>query len=125
MKVNYSEIKNENPYITSKCVYKFEIVSDVLKKHYKALARMAMLFGSQKRNVGFIKKEDAQAFLMLIKEIESSNDKKCATSHNRAKATAAKRNNNKKCDHADLGSLGYTHGETVICPRCGEKAVVW
>ena len=29
------------------------------------------------------------------------------------------------CEHEDLGSLGYTHGETVICPFCGQKAIVW
>jgi len=30
-----------------------------------------------------------------------------------------------KCDHADLGSLGYRHGHTVICPFCNREAVVW
>jgi len=30
-----------------------------------------------------------------------------------------------KCDHQDLGSLGFTHGDTVKCPFCGKMAVVW
>ncbi len=125
MKVTYQTIKNENPYIMSKCIYKVEIISDILKKHYKALAQMSMFF---KKNSGFIKKECAQEFLSLLSEIESSNDKRCATSHLKAKKTAAKRrdgHSNTKCDHADLGSLGYKHGETVTCPHCGQMAEVW
>ena len=125
MKISYQEIKNENPYVMSKCIFKFEIVSDILKKHYKELARMAMLFNSTKRNAGFIRKENAQTFLKLIAEIESSSDKKCATSHAKAKITAANRRAGTKCDHADLGSMGYEHGKTVKCPHCGQVAVVW
>ena len=122
MKVTYQAIKNENPYIMSKCIYKFTIVSDVLKKHYKSLAQMAMFF---KKNTGFIKKECAQEFLNMLPEIEGSSDKKCATSHAKAKVTAAKRRNSTKCDHADLGSLEYMHGETVKCPHCGQMTEVW
>lgn len=29
------------------------------------------------------------------------------------------------CQHEDLGSLGYKHGDTVICPFCGKLAEVW
>ncbi len=29
------------------------------------------------------------------------------------------------CDHEDLGSVGYTHGDTVKCPHCGKMAEVW
>lgn len=29
------------------------------------------------------------------------------------------------CEHHDLGSLGYTHGDTVECPFCGKMAEVW
>ena len=29
------------------------------------------------------------------------------------------------CNHEDLGSLGYKHGETVKCPHCGKMAEVW
>lgn len=29
------------------------------------------------------------------------------------------------CQHEDLGSLGYTHGDIVRCPFCGEMAEVW
>lgn len=29
------------------------------------------------------------------------------------------------CQHEDLGSLGYTHGTTVVCPFCGQLAEVW
>jgi len=32
---------------------------------------------------------------------------------------------NNECQHEDLGSLGYVHGETVICPFCGKNAEVW
>ena len=30
-----------------------------------------------------------------------------------------------QCDHGDLGSLGYRHGDTVKCPHCGQAAKVW
>jgi hypothetical protein len=29
------------------------------------------------------------------------------------------------CQHEDLGSLGYRHGDTVKCPYCGQMAEVW
>lgn len=29
------------------------------------------------------------------------------------------------CQHEDLGSLGYRHGEVVKCPYCGDMAEVW
>ncbi len=29
------------------------------------------------------------------------------------------------CQHEDLGSLGYRHGDTVKCPHCGKMAEVW
>lgn len=29
------------------------------------------------------------------------------------------------CDHGDLGSLGYRHGEFVKCPHCGTMTEVW
>lgn len=29
------------------------------------------------------------------------------------------------CQHEDLGSLGYRHGDIVICPHCGKRAEVW
>lgn len=29
------------------------------------------------------------------------------------------------CQHEDLGSLGYKHGDIVDCPFCGERAEVW
>ncbi len=32
---------------------------------------------------------------------------------------------NLDCDHGDLGSLGYKHGEVVKCPHCGKPAEVW
>jgi hypothetical protein len=123
MKIKYNKIQIENPYVSAKCVYKFQIVSDVLKKHYKELARMSMLFNSKERNAGFIRKENEQAFLKLVEEIENSNDKRCASSHK--KAAEKYKNRNAKCQHEDLGSLGYRHGDRVKCPHCGEMAVVW
>lgn len=123
MKINYSEIKNENPYVTAKCIYRFKIEKSILKKHYKALARMSMLFNHTERNAGFIRKENKQKFLDLLEEIEKSNSKKAAASHEKAAAKYKKKNY--KCEHEDLGSLGYVHGETVKCPHCGQLAVVW
>jgi hypothetical protein len=125
MKISYEKIQNENRYVTQKCVYKFKIVSSVLKKHYKELARMAMLFNSQERNAGYIKKEDEQAFLKLVGEIENSNDKRCVTSHEKAVAKVKTRKSTARCEHEDLASLGYTHGSTVKCPHCGQAAQVW
>lgn len=29
------------------------------------------------------------------------------------------------CEHEDLGSMGYTHGDVVKCPYCGAQAEVW
>lgn len=123
MKIRYNKIQNENPYVSQKCVYEFKIVSSVLKTHYKALARMSMLFNSRERNAGFIKKEDEPAFLKLVEEIENSNESRCATSHK--KAVAKYKNKKTACEHEDLGSFGYRHGDRVKCPHCGEIAVVW
>jgi len=123
MKIEYKKIQNENPYISSKCIYEFKIAKDVLKKHYKALARMAMLFNSKERNHGFIKKEDEASFLSIVSEIENSNDKKCSASHKKAAEKYKKNHGN--CQHEDLGSLGYRHGDRVKCPFCGKIVEVW
>lgn len=32
---------------------------------------------------------------------------------------------NSDCSHEDLGSLGYIHGDIVICPHCNKPAEVW
>jgi DNA-directed RNA polymerase subunit M/transcription elongation factor TFIIS len=124
MKIKYNKIQNENPYISQKCIYEFKIVSSILKKHYKSLARISMLFNSRERNHGFIKKEDEQSFLRLVQEIEDSNNKRCETSHKKAVEKYRKRKS-VKCEHDDLGSLGYKHGERVQCPRCGQMTEVW
>lgn len=29
------------------------------------------------------------------------------------------------CEHEDLGSLGFNHGDTVKCPHCGTMCQVW
>lgn len=123
MKIQYEKISNENPYVTSKCVFKFKIVDSILKSHYKALARMSMLFNSSERNAGFIRINDEKAFLDLVAKIENSNDKRCATSHK--KAVEKYKSRKSVCDHADLGSLGYRHGDRVRCPMCGEMCEVW
>lgn len=125
MKIQVEKIRNENPYIIQKCSLKFKIVSSVLKKHYKALARMSMFFNSKETNVGFIKKGDEDKFYALIKEINNSNDKRCVSSHKKAVEKRRSRKSNSVCEHEDLGSLGYKHGETISCPHCGKKAVVW
>jgi len=122
-RIKYNKIQNENIYISKKCIYEFKIVSSILKKHYKSLARISMLFNSKERNHGFIKKENEQAFLNLINEIENSNGKRCATSHK--KAVEKYKNKKSDCEHADLGSLGYKHGDRVKCPCCGEMTYVW
>ena len=122
MKVSYAKVQNENQYVMLSVVFKFRIQESILKSHYKALARLSMLFNSSERNVGFIRKESEQEFLALIEKIEASNAKRCATSHAK---TAVARRSSRKCEHSDLGSLGYRHGETVTCPHCGKKAVGW
>lgn len=33
--------------------------------------------------------------------------------------------NSNGCEHEDLGSLGYKHGDVVSCPFCGKRAEVW
>lgn len=123
MKIEYKKISNENPYVTQKCVYRFKIVGSVLKSHYKLLARMSMLFNSEERNAGFIKKEDEQKFLTLIDKIENSNNKRCETSHK--KAVENYKNRKTVCNHEDLGSFGYKHGDKVKCPHCGKTCEVW
>ena len=125
MKIQIEEIRNENPYVSSKCSLKFKIVSSILKKHYKSLAQMAMLFNSQERNAGFIRKGDEDKFRALVEEINNSNDKRCASSHKKAVERKRSRKPSSACEHEDLASLGYKHGETVRCPHCGNKAVVW
>lgn len=129
MKVTYSELDhNEITHVKRQCVYKFKIASSILKKHYKALARMSMLFNDKERNVGFIKNKNKEAFLKLIEEIEKSNDKRCATSHKKAVENAKSKYSkasSSRCEHEDLGSLGYAHGEIVTCPHCGQRARVW
>lgn len=123
MKIRYEKINNENPYVTRKCVYKFKIENSILKSHYKTLARMAMLFNIRERNAGFIKKEDEYNFLTLVEKIEKSNDKRCSTSHK--KAVEKRKTRKSYCEHEDLGSMGYKHGDRVRCPHCGEMCVVW
>lgn len=125
IKVTHQKIQNENPWITVKCAYKFKIVSSILKKHYKALANMSMLFNAEERNVGFVRKENEQAFLKLIEDIENSNDKRCETSHKKSLEKYKNQKSKIRCEHEDLGSLGYRHGDRVKCPDCGEMCEVW
>lgn len=93
MKIRYEKVAHENAYIVQKCVYRFEIIASITKTHYKALAKMSMLFNSTARNVGFVKKENAAEFLSLIEKIEKSNDKVAAASHKKSIETARNRRN--------------------------------
>lgn len=124
MKINYGKISNESSFISSKCNYEFKITSSILKKHYKELARMSMLFNVKEYNHGYIKKENDERFLILINEIKESDNKKCEASHKRA-ANKYKKALKFNCDHGDLGSLGYSHGSKVKCPNCGQITEVW
>jgi len=38
---------------------------------------------------------------------------------------ASKSSSYVSCQHEDLGSMGYRHGDTVKCPNCGRMAEVW
>jgi hypothetical protein len=93
MKIKYEKVITENIYIMNQCIFKFKIVSSILKKHYKELARMSMLFNNREQNTGFIEKRDEQQFLDLVAIIESSNDARCATSHKNAIEKAKNRKN--------------------------------
>ena len=130
MKIKYYTPNLDNHpgknYLEKKMVYEFEIAESILKTHYKSLARMAHFF---KYNHGFIDKKDEADFLALVEKIEKSSDKRAAASHKKAIESKKNRDNDRKvkerCDHADLGSLGYRHGEWVKCPMCGKMCEVW
>ncbi len=130
-KVTYTEVpkSDSNSYMLR---YKFKIEESILKEHYKELARMAVMFNAEEYNAGYIKKKDSSKFLNLLKAIAKSDDKKCSDSHQNAIDAKIKRDSSKKvkvnsvrCQHEDLGSLGYKHGDYVKCPFCGAMTEVW
>lgn len=125
--INYEVAKNP---ILPGVKYEFKVVGSLTKTDFKALARMARLFKAEKGVYGgLIKAADEKAFLALVEKAEKANPKIAEKSHEAAKEKAAmrrtERRTEKDCEHEDLGSLGFKHGETVKCPHCGKAAEVW
>lgn len=130
MKIKYEKlsIEKNNPRYrrwTKAYIYQYKIVDSILKSHYKELMRISSCHGWDGYNTGVIKFEDREAFEKLVEKIEKSNDKRCATSHKKAIENKKNRKKAVKCDHQDLGSLGYRHGDRVKCPFCGKMCEVW
>lgn len=105
---------------------KYELVDSILKTHFKALMKLSHYTAYTK--TGEVYSEDKAAFLELVEKIEKSNTARARTSHAKTaekykerKASAAQG----KCEHEDLGSLGYKHGTFVRCPNCGQTVEVW
>lgn len=110
-------------------IYKYKIVNSIIKTHYKELMRLAKMINYDEYNTGLITHADKEKFETLVSKIENSNDKRCATSHQKAiekkKSRKNERAKKESCRHEDLGSLGYRHGERIKCPFCGKMCEVW
>lgn len=101
----------------------FQIDKSILASHFKLLMGLAKQYDKYTK-IGYITKNQKQQFLDLCVEIENSNDEEAIQSHERSQKKPQK----KKeiiCDHADLGSFGYVHGQKVTCPNCNKPAIVW
>ena len=103
---------------------KFKICDSILKTHFKNLMKISKMYNS-KEKTGFILESNKDEYTSLLNKIERSNSDKCRESHKKSIERKIERNNLIYCDHRDLGSFGYMHGETVSCPFCGMKAEVW
>lgn len=134
MKIFYTKELNlterEKRVYGDKIAYKFVIKKSILKTHFKEL--MALLrFGVKnydgKEKIGFISKDNANKFLILVEQIEKSSDVDAEKSHQKSKELYKTKKNGESeiCDHSDLASIGYTHGEIVKCPSCGSRQKVW
>lgn len=127
MKIEYKNVGRES-HRYNRYLFEYKLVNSILKTHYKELMKISRLTGANGYNTGYITEKDKDKFIALVEKIENSDDKKCATSHQ--KSIEKKKKNrvvksHEKCDHADLGSRGYVHGTWVKCPICGEMCEVW
>ncbi len=124
MKIEYTT-KLDFPHEKMGMLYQFTIKQSILITHFKSLMKLARLYESSKKT-GCIHPDDKEEFLSLIDKIEKSSDARCKKSHEAAtKNFKEKTYSSSRCEHEDLGSLGYRHGDTVTCPFCGKRAEVW
>jgi len=124
--VTYKAYDNDTSIKFSRYIGIFTINGSVLKTHFKKLAQIASgVFNKENgKYVGHVLATNESAFLELLEEINSTSEESAKKSHDKAVENAAKKRMN-ACDHADLGSMGYTHGHRVTCPHCGSRATVW
>lgn len=123
MNKNKLKVTPSNVKFTRQMKYKFEIIDSILKTHFKELMKISTLYDSKEKS-GYISVDNQVKFDALLIKINKSNDKRCKTSH--AKSIEMLKNRKSDfCEHEDLGSMGYKHGETVKCPNCGKMAEVW
>jgi hypothetical protein len=130
MKVSTRKINNDDKFAKNylNAVCKFTIEDSILKTHFKMLAKMSKCFSLNpqiKKYEGYITEGDFSKFEELLLKINKVKAATAKKSHERSKANAKKRTAKINCEHEDLGSLGYKHGETVTCPNCGQLAEVW
>ena len=108
-------------------IFEYKLIDSILKSHFKLLMKISADY-SYKTKSGLIEEKDKDVFLALVEKIDSSNDKRCATSHKSSIEKRKQRATEPKlseCTHDDLGSLGYIHGDIVNCPMCGQRTEVW
>lgn len=128
MKIKYSSLFNDQTGILrrKRIVYKYTLVDSILKTHFKMLMRLSSVDGyHSKSKTGYIAEPDKEAFLALVEKIEKSNSKRAKTSHQKSIERKKTASTKIDCNHDDLGSFGYRHGERVVCPHCGQRAEVW
>ncbi len=130
IKITYEAAAAEHSQAYFKIALKYTLIDSILKKHFKILMRLTTLRYDYKTKSGLINEENKAEFLVLAEEIDNSNSKRCKTSHKKSiekksKKTESRKNNSVNCDHSDLGSVGYVHGDIVTCPNCGQRAEVW
>lgn len=106
----------------------FTLTGSICKTHFKQLMRVSTAYDSKTKS-GTISKRNADEFLTLVDKIEKSNSAVAKKSHAKSVEKFQKRKKScakpKRCEHDDLGSLGFQHGSTVKCPQCGKIAEVW
>ena len=111
-------------FIANDSCFFYTIQESIMSTDFKKLARMSRKYDA-KRKTGFIAKSDEKEFLSLVSKIENTDSTKAKKSHQKSIEKHISRKNIAKCDHSDLSSLGYRHGEKVKCPCCGSSATVW
>lgn len=131
MKISYNKNINANDIkskvaiaINGRLFCTFKICKSILKNDFKSLMQLTKNYDAKQKS-GFIKESDKEEFIKLCEKIEKSDDNKCENSHQKSAKKYLENKIIRKCEHEDLGSLGYRHGDTVSCPHCGERAQVW